>query len=65
MSLSNELSGEIAAALIAAKAKYPGEPKDLKELIFKVHCILQRLTEDSRNTRAISQAQSKNFPCEK
>ena len=60
MSISNELSGEIAVALIAAKDKYRGEPKDFKELIFKVHSTLQQLTEDSRTKRAVSQARSEN-----
>jgi hypothetical protein len=60
MSLSNELSNEIAVALMAAKAKYPGEPKDLKELIFKVHNALQRLTEDSRSRRQFPEAKTPN-----
>ena len=60
MSISNELSSDIALALIAARDKYPGEPKDLKELIFKVHSTLRRLTEEPRNRRTIPRVYIKN-----
>jgi hypothetical protein len=60
LSISNELSNEIALALIAARHKYRGESKDLKQLIFEVRSTLQRLTEESRNRQTIPQVRSKN-----
>lgn len=54
MSISNELSSEIAVALFAVKDKYPGELSDLKELIFKVRSTSERLSEESRKRRDIS-----------
>lgn len=45
MSISHELSGEIAAALFAAKQRPPGELKDLKDMLFEIHSTLEQLTQ--------------------
>jgi hypothetical protein len=60
MTISNELSTEIAFALVAAKDKQPGELNDLKEILLEVHSTLQKLTEQSRNARALSRAATAN-----
>ena len=56
MTISNELSSEIALGLVAAKDKQPGEMDDLKEILLEVHSTLQKLTEQSRNARTLSKA---------
>ena len=48
--ISNELSSEIAAAILAEK-KSPQELKELKDIILQVHSELQRMSEDARTTR--------------
>jgi hypothetical protein len=48
--ISNELSSEIAAAILAEK-KSPQELKQLKDIILQVHSELQRMSEDARTTR--------------
>lgn len=60
MTISNELSSEIAVALVAAKDKQPTELNDLKEILLEVHSTLQKLTEESRNARALSRAAGAN-----
>jgi hypothetical protein len=60
MTISNELSTEIAFALVAAKDKQPGKLNDLKEILLEVHSTLQKLTEQSRNARALSRAAGAN-----
>ena len=47
MPISHELSSEIATAILAAKDKSPNELRELKELVLKVHLILQELTKES------------------
>jgi len=54
MTISNELSSEIAFALVTAKDKHPGKMDDLKKILLEVHSTLQRLTEQSRSARALS-----------
>ncbi|MBC8030686.1 MAG: hypothetical protein H7Z16_11290 [Pyrinomonadaceae bacterium] len=44
MAISHELSSEIATALFSAKERSPRELKDLKEVIFKIHSTLEKLT---------------------
>jgi hypothetical protein len=56
MAISNELSSDIAAALIAANAKEPKQLHELKEILIEVHSTLQRMTEQSRTIRTISVA---------
>lgn len=56
MSISNELSADVAVALVKAKDKYRGDPSGLKELILQFHSKLQQFAEESRNRRIHSQA---------
>jgi predicted transcriptional regulator len=51
MAISNELSSEIAAAILAEKKKTPQELNQLKEVILRVHTTLQKMSEDARATR--------------
>ena len=51
MAIAHELSSEIAAALFSAKERSPGELNDLKEVIFKIHSILEQLTRDAHMAR--------------
>jgi hypothetical protein len=51
MSLSNELSSEIAAALLSAANKSPRELKDLQEMVVKVHTVLTQMNEAERRGR--------------
>lgn len=55
MAISHELSTEIATALFAAKERSPRELNDLKDIVFKIHSTLQRLSDDTRMDRHISQ----------
>jgi predicted transcriptional regulator len=50
MAISNELSSEIAAALLAEK-KSPQELKRLQDVILQVHSALQKLSADERAKR--------------
>jgi hypothetical protein len=49
MAIDNELSSEIAAALLTGKKRTPSELKDLKETVIKVHQALQKLTAPWQN----------------
>jgi hypothetical protein len=51
MALSNELSSEIAAALLSAANRSPRELKDLQEVVFKVHTVLMQMNEAERRGR--------------
>lgn len=50
MAISNELSSEIAAAILAEK-KTPQELNQLKDIILRVHSALQQMSEETRETR--------------
>ena len=50
MAISNELSSEIAAAILAEK-KTPQELNQLKDVVLQVHSTLQQLSAESRATR--------------
>jgi predicted transcriptional regulator len=50
MAISNELSSEIAAALLVEK-KSPQELRQLKDVILKVHSALQKMSADERGNR--------------
>jgi hypothetical protein len=52
MTIANELSSDIALALVAAQDKQPEKLNDIKEILLEVHSTLQRLTEQSRRARA-------------
>jgi hypothetical protein len=48
MAIANELSGEIAVALLSTKKKSPHELNDLKEMVFKIHSTLQQMADQTR-----------------
>jgi predicted transcriptional regulator len=50
MAISNELSSDVAAAILAEK-KSPQELKKLKEIILEVHSALQKMSEETRAYR--------------
>ena len=50
MAISNELSSEIAAAILAEK-KSPQDLKQLKDIILRVHSTLQQMSQETRATR--------------
>lgn len=49
MTIKNELSSEIASAILAAKADSPGRLNELKEIVLKVHATLQQMSEQRRS----------------
>ena len=51
MAISNELSSEIAAAILNEK-KTPQELDRLKEVVLRVHTTLQEMSEEAREERA-------------
>ena len=50
MAISNELSSEIAAAILAEN-KTPQELFELKDVVLRVHSTLQKMSEEARATR--------------
>jgi hypothetical protein len=52
MAISNELSSEIASALIATKERSPEELNKLKDILLEVHSTLQSLAETAQRERA-------------
>ena len=54
MAISNELSTDIATALLTAKNRSPRELKHLRELVIKIHSTLQRLADQSKTARRVS-----------
>ena len=54
MAISNELSSDIALALIAASDKEPRHLSELKEILIEVHSTLQQMTERSRIARRLA-----------
>jgi predicted transcriptional regulator len=50
MAISNELSSEIAAAILVEK-KTPQELQQLKDVILEVHSALQKMSADERAMR--------------
>ena len=50
MAISNELSSEIAAAILAEK-KTPQELGELKDVVLRVHTTLQQMSEEAREIR--------------
>ena len=57
MAISNELSSEIAAAILSEK-KTPEERHQLKDIILRVHSALQTMSEEARATRFKRRARS-------
>jgi hypothetical protein len=58
MAISNELSSDIANAILLSKDRSPTERDKLKKVIFEIHTTLQRLTEASREHRRKAMAAS-------
>lgn len=50
MAISNELSSEIAVAILNEK-KSPQELRELKDVILRVHSALQKMSAEERATR--------------
>jgi len=50
MAISNELSSDVAVAILA-KNKSPQELKQLKDIILQVHSTLQEMSEETRTDR--------------
>ncbi len=59
MAISHELSGDIAAALFAAKDRSPRELDDLKAIVFEIHTSLERLGAERRNDVGVTEEQSR------
>jgi hypothetical protein len=51
MSIQNELSSDIAVALLTGKDKDPQKLDDLKKVVLKIHSILQEASKDLRRNR--------------
>ena len=51
MSIQNELSSDIAVALLTGKDRDPQKLDDLKKVVLKVHSILQEASRDLRRKR--------------
>ena len=56
MSIQNELSSEIATALLAEGDRDPERLNNLKELVLKVHSILQEANRGSGSLRSQNEA---------
>ena len=50
MSIQNELSSDIAVALLARGGKDPEQLKELIDLIFRIHATLQEKVADAEQT---------------
>jgi hypothetical protein len=63
MAIQHELSSDIAVALLTGKEKDRKQLNDLKEVVFRVHNALQRLTaadSQSQRKRAHAAGQTKD-----
>jgi len=58
MAISNELSSEIATAMLTAKERSPEELTNLKQVLLEVHDALQSMTEEYRTKPTQSGSQS-------
>ncbi len=61
MSIQNELSSDVAVALLAGKDRDPQKLDDLKKVVLKVHSILQEASKNvsSKRVRAAVAADRK------
>lgn len=48
MALANELSGDIATAILTVRELSPQQLDELKEIVLQVHLILQEMAEKER-----------------
>jgi len=62
MSINNELSSDIAVALLAGKNRDPQKLDDLKKVVLKVHSILQEASKDLRRKRTRAAAAGAKEP---
>ena len=53
MTVANELSGDIASAILAANERSPRSLNELKEIVLKVHTTLQEMAEKERPRKKI------------
>ncbi|MGI9068066.1 MAG: hypothetical protein ACR2HX_16890 [Pyrinomonadaceae bacterium] len=53
MALANELSSEIAAALLSTGENSPAERQNLKRVVEEVHTTLERMEELERQARKV------------
>ena len=61
MALSNELSSEIAAALLSPSGnKSPRELKDLQEVVFRIHSVLSQMNEAQQSRRKSGASSEQN-----
>jgi hypothetical protein len=51
MAISNELSGEIAVAILGRKRMSSREMSALKETVLRVHSVLQKMSDDEKSSR--------------
>ncbi len=64
MAISNELSSDIAAAILGEN-KTLRDPDQLKDIVLRVHCALQELSEEARARRfkmPVTQGTKRNEP---
>jgi predicted transcriptional regulator len=61
MAISNELSSDVAVAILANK-KSPQELKQLKDIILQVHSALQKMSEETRAYRFKAQLKGSDTP---
>jgi hypothetical protein len=50
MTVANELSSDIASAILTAKERFPQQLNELKEIVLKVHFTLQEMAEKERRS---------------
>jgi len=55
MTVANELSSDIASAILAANERSSRSLNELKEIVLKVHSALQEMAEKERTSPAQSQ----------
>ena len=61
MSIANELSSDVAAAMIASHAnRFSGSTQNLTRIVFELHATLQRLNQKSR--RRLSRRDAETSP---
>jgi predicted transcriptional regulator len=61
MAISNELSSEIAVAILSEK-KSPQELDRLKDIILRVHLALQEMSQEVRATRLEKKSKKTTSP---
>ena len=59
MTISNELSSEIAAALLTVNDRSPDELSNLREIVINVHSTLQQMDLETREDRDVGTDQAR------